>query len=90
MLDESEAKGLSVWHYLKLSVGLAIVLLSLWNVAKREADKNEQEALRLISAVIADRLDRVEKRLDEEVFRKLEARTDFERFLEASSESQKR
>lgn len=82
MQQGEEKKDSSVLGYLRLTAGLVLVLFNLWYLAVRHAERQEKKELSQIKAELLAEVKSLKDRLDAQLLRQAEAKSNFDLFNE--------
>lgn len=82
MPPEEETKDSSVSSYLRMAVIFVFALLNLWHLAVEHVERQEKRELSQIKAELLAEVKGLKDRLDAQLLRQAEAKSDFDLFNE--------
>lgn len=82
MPSEEEKKDSSVSSYLRMAVVFVLALLNLWHLAVEHVERKEKKELLQIKAALLAEVKSLSDRLDAQLLRHAEAKSNFDLFNE--------
>ncbi len=82
MQPNEEKKGSSVSGYLRTTALFVLILLNLWHMAVKQVEREEKRELSQIKAELLAEVKSLKDRLDAQLLREAEAKSDFDLFNE--------
>ena len=82
MPSEEEKKDSSVSSYLRMAVVFVLALFNIWHLAVEHAERREKKELSQITAELLAEVRSLKDRLDAQLLRQAEAKSNFDLFNE--------